>query len=248
MCARSAASARAGAWVQAVWTLRVVRRTTAEPRQARGYSHFLVEDGLIRRQRSMRDRRAQPTSPPSPTRALCDRHYPTGRSSASARPSLVRDADRGFVGRRAGADGTAGVVLIKRDSSRWPASGACPAERSRSARRWRRASPARFRRRPGSSCTSATVVDVFDRILLDPDKRVRYHFVLIDYLCRPSAGRCGRVRRVGCCGGGSSDSACERYPIDRRRPRTSFARRCTATQQRHARDDRRGRPPLLQTR
>jgi len=33
------------------------------------------------------------------------------------------------------------------------------------------------------------VVEVFDRILLDPDQRVRYHFVLIDYLCRPVGGR-----------------------------------------------------------
>src|SRR5688572_1313682 len=33
------------------------------------------------------------------------------------------------------------------------------------------------------------VVEVFDRILFDPDKKVRYHFVLIDYLCRPIGGR-----------------------------------------------------------
>ena len=32
------------------------------------------------------------------------------------------------------------------------------------------------------------VVEVFDRILVDDDNRVRYHFVLIDYLCRPRAG------------------------------------------------------------
>ena len=32
------------------------------------------------------------------------------------------------------------------------------------------------------------VVDVFDRILLDPERRVRYHYVLIDYLCRPTGG------------------------------------------------------------
>jgi ADP-ribose pyrophosphatase YjhB (NUDIX family) len=32
------------------------------------------------------------------------------------------------------------------------------------------------------------VVDVFDRILVDDDNRVRYHFVLIDYLCRPRGG------------------------------------------------------------
>lgn len=32
------------------------------------------------------------------------------------------------------------------------------------------------------------VVDVFDRITCDEDGRVRYHFVLIDYLCRPVGG------------------------------------------------------------
>ena len=32
------------------------------------------------------------------------------------------------------------------------------------------------------------IVDVFDRILLDADGRVQYHFVLIDYLCRPIGG------------------------------------------------------------
>lgn len=32
------------------------------------------------------------------------------------------------------------------------------------------------------------VIEVFDRILVDPDQRVRYHFVLIDYLCRPIGG------------------------------------------------------------
>ena len=32
------------------------------------------------------------------------------------------------------------------------------------------------------------VVDVFDRILLDPERKVRYHYVLIDYLCWPVGG------------------------------------------------------------
>ena len=41
------------------------------------------------------------------------------------------------------------------------------------------------------------VVDVFDRILLDPERKVRYHYVLIDYLCRPrrrARARLGRGR------------------------------------------------------
>ena len=32
------------------------------------------------------------------------------------------------------------------------------------------------------------VVDVFDRIMLDDQDRVQYHFVLVDYLCRPAGG------------------------------------------------------------
>jgi ADP-ribose pyrophosphatase YjhB (NUDIX family) len=32
------------------------------------------------------------------------------------------------------------------------------------------------------------VIEVFDRIMLDEDERVRYHFVLVDYLCWPVGG------------------------------------------------------------
>jgi mutator protein MutT len=32
------------------------------------------------------------------------------------------------------------------------------------------------------------VIEVFDRIMLDEEKRVQYHFVLVDYLCWPSGG------------------------------------------------------------
>src|SRR5437899_234242 len=32
------------------------------------------------------------------------------------------------------------------------------------------------------------VVEVLDRIRVDADGRVRYHYVLIDYLCRPIGG------------------------------------------------------------
>jgi 8-oxo-dGTP diphosphatase len=32
------------------------------------------------------------------------------------------------------------------------------------------------------------VIEVFDRIMLDDTRRVRYHFVLVDYLCRRIGG------------------------------------------------------------
>jgi ADP-ribose pyrophosphatase YjhB (NUDIX family) len=37
------------------------------------------------------------------------------------------------------------------------------------------------------------VVEVLDRIRRDPDGRVRFHYVLVDFLCRPCGGalRCG---------------------------------------------------------
>jgi 8-oxo-dGTP diphosphatase len=33
------------------------------------------------------------------------------------------------------------------------------------------------------------VIEVFDRITRDENGRVRYHFVLVDYLCSPRSGR-----------------------------------------------------------
>jgi 8-oxo-dGTP diphosphatase len=37
------------------------------------------------------------------------------------------------------------------------------------------------------------VIEVFDRIMLDASGGVQYHFVLVDYLCRPAGGelQCG---------------------------------------------------------
>ena len=37
------------------------------------------------------------------------------------------------------------------------------------------------------------VIEVFDRIMMDADGSVQYHFVLVDYVCRPAGGelRCG---------------------------------------------------------
>jgi ADP-ribose pyrophosphatase YjhB (NUDIX family) len=32
------------------------------------------------------------------------------------------------------------------------------------------------------------VIEVFDRIMRDDQQRVQYHFVLVDYLCRPTGG------------------------------------------------------------
>jgi ADP-ribose pyrophosphatase YjhB (NUDIX family) len=41
----------------------------------------------------------------------------------------------------------------------------------------------------GLTVSVGPVVEVFDRILRDDQGRVRFHFVLVDYLCRPTRGR-----------------------------------------------------------
>jgi 8-oxo-dGTP diphosphatase len=40
----------------------------------------------------------------------------------------------------------------------------------------------------GLTVTTGELLGVFDRILSDADKRTRYHYVLIDFLCRRTAG------------------------------------------------------------
>ena len=40
----------------------------------------------------------------------------------------------------------------------------------------------------GLSVAVASMIEVFDRILLDPQGRTQYHFVLVDYVCRATSG------------------------------------------------------------
>ena len=45
-----------------------------------------------------------------------------------------------------------------------------------------------MREETGLDVEVGPVIEVFDRIMLDEDKRVQYHFVLVDYLCWPAGG------------------------------------------------------------
>ena len=45
-----------------------------------------------------------------------------------------------------------------------------------------------MREETGLEVEIGPVIEVFDRIIFDADNRVRYHFVLVDYLCWPIAG------------------------------------------------------------
>jgi 8-oxo-dGTP diphosphatase len=56
-----------------------------------------------------------------------------------------------------------------------------------------------MREETGLDVEVGPVIEVFDRIMLDDERRVRYHFVLVDYLCRPLGGEL--------CAGSDVDSA-----------------------------------------
>ena len=45
-----------------------------------------------------------------------------------------------------------------------------------------------MREETGLDIEVGPVIEVFDRIMLDAERRVRYHFVLVDYLCWPIGG------------------------------------------------------------
>jgi 8-oxo-dGTP diphosphatase len=45
-----------------------------------------------------------------------------------------------------------------------------------------------MREETGLEIAIGPVIEVFDRIIFDAEKRVRYHFVLVDYLCWPIGG------------------------------------------------------------
>jgi 8-oxo-dGTP diphosphatase len=45
-----------------------------------------------------------------------------------------------------------------------------------------------MREETGLEVEVGPVIEVFDRIMLDEEQRVQYHFVLVDYLCWPTGG------------------------------------------------------------
>ena len=45
-----------------------------------------------------------------------------------------------------------------------------------------------MREETGLEVEVGPVIEVFDRIILDAERRIRYHFVLVDYLCWPVGG------------------------------------------------------------
>jgi ADP-ribose pyrophosphatase YjhB (NUDIX family) len=160
--------------VHAEWIEREVRGADGGVRERRGYSDFVIEGGHIHTQREVaHDGPIVAEETPPPAEAIVPpRRYPP-RPVVGVGAVIVDD------GR---------VVLIKRKYEPLAGQWSLPGGTLEIGESLEAGVAREMREETGLEVAVGPVVDVFDRILLDTDGRVRYHFVLIDYLCRPIGG------------------------------------------------------------
>jgi ADP-ribose pyrophosphatase YjhB (NUDIX family) len=164
-------------WVHAEWVGGVRARETGAVQHVTGYTHFFVTaEGVVTRQRSV----VQPAGavasadlPPPPQAPRGSRHYPS-------RPIVG-------VGAVILVDGQ--VVLIKRRFEPLAGQWSLPGGTLEVGETLEAGTAREILEETGLVVDVGPVVEVFDRILLDEERKVRYHFVLIDYLCRPLGGQ-----------------------------------------------------------
>jgi 8-oxo-dGTP diphosphatase len=169
-------------WVRADWRTVVADvgiGPNGERLEATGYSHFWFEDGLIRRQRSVGR-----TSGADASRTI-DRTRPVPAFSSDGR----HYPQKPVVGVGAvilGDDGR--VVLVKRRHEPLAGQWSLPGGMLELGETLEGGIARELLEETGLVVDVGPVVEVFDRILVDEAGRVRYHFVLVDYLCRPRSG------------------------------------------------------------
>ena len=153
-------------WVQAEWTEK------GDGSNFRlGHSHFLVEDARIRRHRRVITKEGQGNAEEAEV-PVSSRRYPTRPITGVGVVILVRG----------------GVVLIKRKHEPLAGHWSLPGGTLDLGETLESAAAREALEETGLVVDVGPVVDVFDRILLDEAGKVRYHFVLIDYLCRVIGG------------------------------------------------------------
>lgn len=152
------------------WVGREERVVDGSIEESAGYGHFVVEDGRIARHREV------------------VRRLDAGSVQAAARPSSRRYPERPIVGVGAVIVSDGRVVLIKRRFEPLAGQWSLPGGTLELGETLEAGVTREILEETGLDIEVGPVIEVFDRILLDPDQRVRYHFVLIDYLCRPVGG------------------------------------------------------------
>ena len=158
-------------WVQADWT--EINKGGASFRL--GHSHFLVENALIRRHRRVITKEGEGDAERAEV-AVSSRRYPT-RPITGVGAIILVPGERG-----------PGVVLVKRRHEPLAGHWSLPGGTLDLGETLESGAAREALEETGLAVDVGPVVDVFDRILLDEAGKVRYHFVLIDYLCRPIGG------------------------------------------------------------
>lgn len=162
--------------VHAEWTARE-RPGDGPIREQAGYDEFAVEHGLIRRQRGVSHALIGPLEEG-------ERSGPRGRAPRQYPTSPIVGV--GAVIEQAGA-----VVLIKRRYEPLAGQWSLPGGRLELGETLEAGLAREMLEETGLEIEVGPVIDVFDRILLDEERHVRFHYVLIDYLCRPLGGTLG---------------------------------------------------------
>jgi 8-oxo-dGTP diphosphatase len=166
-----------GGGVHVEWLARLRERETGDRTSYTGYFHFLIDHGLIRQQRGV----AHPVVETMIAREI------ESPADATPRPSRTYPG-RPVVGVGAVIVIDGKVVLIKRRFEPLAGQWSLPGGSLEVGETLEAGVAREMLEETGLEVDVGEVVDVFDRILLDADRKVRYHFVLIDYLCTPRGG------------------------------------------------------------
>jgi ADP-ribose pyrophosphatase YjhB (NUDIX family) len=158
-------------WVRSEWVRAIRDTASGAERFSAGYSHFWVERGLIRRHRSIADDVAALTM--ATPRAASERRYPT-RPLVGVGAVIFSNDQK--------------VLLVKRRQEPLAGQWSLPGGMLELGETLEAGTAREILEETGLVVHVGPVVEVFDRILLDDTGRVRYHFVLVDYLCHVRGG------------------------------------------------------------
>ncbi len=162
-------------WVRAEWTRALRNRHTGEERHDSGYSHFWIDRAVILRHRSVATAIAPKSSIDLGTTS--SRQYP--KRPIVGVGAVVFLAD-GIDDER--------IVLVKRRNEPLAGQWSLPGGTLELGETLEAGAAREILEETGLMVDVGPVVDVFDRILVDETEQVRYHFVLVDYLCRRLGG------------------------------------------------------------
>ncbi len=165
-------------WVQSEWVSAVTSRAGSDgPIDRAGYTYFWIEDGLIRRQRSIEHEGTRVESAPAPADA----------APILSRPARARRRPTVGVGAVV-FDDSGRVVLVKRRHEPLAEQWSLPGGTLEWGETLEAGTAREILEETSLVVDVGPVVEVFDRILLDNGGQVKFHFVLVDYLCSIRAG------------------------------------------------------------